>query len=312
MKRFFLLVFSVLSAFSVNAACQFVPQRSPLIWNVDFGNVIVPRDVPVGGVIYQKELTAVQTGMNFITCSSLNDKQNQSMLMGGPVSGLTNVYSTNLDGVGVRVTTRNGHPFTSPGYIWNLNSTGTYILNETPYNVELIKTGTIVPGLINTGKLFTWTAPGTSGTLTIATGSITGGSVSVQSCNVLKNNIIVNFKEADVSSFQRKGHSVNPMKFSVPLSCDINTPVKITINNVSDVADKNNGVLALNKGSSARGIGVQILHNDIPAVFGDAIDFGKATSEYIDIPFESRIYQTESVVFPGKFSASAIFTMTYR
>lgn len=104
--------------------------------------------------------------------------------------------------------------------------------------------------------------------------------------------------------------------FTIPLTCSVTSPVKITINGTTATnTTATQGVLQLNDSPiTADGVGIQLLKNDgvSPVEIGAEVNYGTASGagDY-NVPLYARYYQTKSSVIVGVANATATFTVSY-
>lgn len=85
----------------------------------------------------------------------------------------------------------------------------------------------------------------------------------------------------------------------------------------TSIIDNSNGVFALDKSSTASGVGLQLLNNqDSPLNFNTKYHFSDYNSSVDNanykIPLRVGIYQTENNVNPGSISGAVTFTLSYK
>lgn len=325
MYRFFIIVAlltsSVLST-KVYALCS----ASDVAVNFD-NNILIQRDVPVGTVLGSVTIS------HAINCDAKSQTTAESswyiQLAGSNLdngaSALAGVSATNVDGIGLRwknysSATGTTSPVTNGSLnlsTWNrgISQKGTTTFIDT---FELVKTA-MTP---KTGRV----SP-----ITIAMQYSTPVSKNVQrqplfkyiisavntstvSCQVLDTNLNIDMGFAVASKFNGVGSTLNPVDFNLSLNCDAQTSVNVTLDNVTPLADAANGVLGLSSGSTAKGVGIQLLYNNAAVKFGSLINYGTTSTdgERVNIPFRAAYYQTSSAIQPGKVNATASFTMTYQ
>lgn len=280
--------------------------------NINFGSINVQRDVPVGSVIATRTADidrAVQWSCN------------TAWFFGGRLNKFTtissygnNVYDTNIDGVGIRVRlyTYSGLFATYPFSASSSWPAGNYLSNRY-ITVQLIKTntGAIGSGALTPGRLST----GLAGNTELYSVNLTGNNViNPLACSVKNPSIIVPMKRVLSSEFTGIGSTAASTPFSIPLDCDINTRVNITLDGIADSSARP-GVIALTSSSTdtvASGIGLQLLYKNSPVSLGTVLPIGTvSTSGNYTIPLEARYYQTATRVRGGLANATANFTMTY-
>ncbi|MFM0730242.1 fimbrial protein [Paraburkholderia sediminicola] len=251
--------------------------------------------------------------------------------------GFTDVYQTNIAGLGIRFTfnstdcgisnqvlangsTRLNCPFTGPlgGPATPLNLTVTS---------TLIVTGTISPGASNLstipaiGLTFRTSDGGSSswGKSPIYSGSATG-TLTHATCSVSQADIRVPLATADTRAFAGGAGTVfAPTPFSLTFACSAGAKVPVTLTDNVNPANRSN-TLQITADSSATGVGIQVLNGAGPVSFGaDSATPGNANQWLIvdspngqrQVPLIARYISTGPVT-AGTVKALATFTMSYQ
>ena len=148
-------------------------------------------------------------------------------------------------------------------------------------------------------------------------------SVTVGGCVVSKSDIAVPLQNVHVPELPTVGSTAYPTPFGIDLLCDSNTRPQISM---TDAASPSNQTteLTLAPGSTASGIAIQILSNEVMMHFGPApisysgsgaginnsINLG-TVSGATHLPFTARYVRTGAIK-PGKVLGRATFTLTYQ
>ncbi|MBX9494676.1 spore coat protein U domain-containing protein [Yersinia enterocolitica] len=134
-------------------------------------------------------------------------------------------------------------------------------------------------------------------------------------CDLNINNINFDLGEQQLRNSTNTGPVGNGRTQKIALTCDPTTKYSLQVD--GDAEPSHQGVLKLSLGSSATGVGVQLLvgKNQDPVEFGKNKQMGIAASNGTNIQEEiditARYYQTENKATPGTANATATFTMTY-
>jgi major type 1 subunit fimbrin (pilin) len=235
------------------------------------------------------------------------------------------VFKTNLPGVGIAMGSKlymNGCGWeaawspVSGGRANACNSVG-LLPNGGQIRAVLVKTGPITSGLVSAGpiaqgKLYANAAWDTQWPITIST---TATQVSVLSC--LTPDVLVDLGSHKSSEFSGPGSFTAMTAFNVALkSCPAGiNRVSYQIDAVTPVLNAASSVVALDSGSTATGVGVQLLDgsgNVFPLGTPRTLA-GYSTSAGGDhaIPFRARYYQTGAAVGAGSANTAMTFTMNY-
>jgi type 1 fimbria pilin len=326
-----------------------------MTFSVDVGNVYVPRDARQGSLIgtFDKYFFTNNGEGLSIRCvndgnASLRFEANATApIFSGtlpPVNGEDvngKVLNTGINnGIGARI--RLGFPFdggvensfrpNGPPVVPFTADANHQIFTAIPLAslqnyVTLIKTGPIAPGPHRfTSKLFSGSLTGLN---TVLNYEVTGTVIQSQ-CTVLGNPVSadpVQLGTWPASDFTHKGFTTRPTPFHITLSdCEADpsgdnvATAHIRLDGVKGslpVGDGSNGVFTLGDGSTASGMGIQILREDgiTPVALGAEVPLIAINpSGTTALPFSARFYQTEDSadVRGGVAKGSLGFTVTYQ
>lgn len=298
-----------------HAACKFVNGvTASVIRNVSFGTVTVQRDTPAGTVLSTRTTGAYNNGRTIAGCDTSwvyqwsNSRFNTLSRLGNKI------YDTNIPGIGLRLSNTAASSTAYLPYETTFSANVYVLINKDGIKAELIKTsvGAVGSGNLSTGSL---ASASVKNQFYIAGITLTGTNRIVPvACSVTNTAITVPMGNVLSSSFSGVGSTAASQNFNIPLDCDAQTRVKITLDATRDSSGAA-GVIALNSASTqdtAKGIGVQVLYRNNPVAFGSAISVGTvASTGTYNIPLTARYYQTSSPVQAGQANAVATFTMTY-
>ena len=116
-KKGFLISFAALSLLTlsegVKAGCRWgTTVTAPIIKNISFGNIIVQRDTPVGGVIARQISAPMKPDGNTVFGCDENWTSLVDLKLFNKISSYGNkVYDTNVPGIGIRITSAKGTAF---------------------------------------------------------------------------------------------------------------------------------------------------------------------------------------------------------
>ncbi|MFM0556652.1 fimbrial protein [Paraburkholderia sediminicola] len=340
-KLFSLLLVMVLQVFfgisaahanSVSCDAITVPNYSPVLGSTSF-----PRNAPVGSTTqnYSSTLTFHCQG------DPAADRDIHAVFTATPatlVSGYTDVYPTNVPGVGVRYTISNGAGTTCNGLPVTVKSGTADIICH-----QLL--ATVDPGYrysLSVSAQFVKTASGTVGTLTTIPplsvvawvnnqgttfpfGNVFSGSASGTfanlACTVTTPAVQVAMPQANTKDLPSVGSTTGSTPLNVGLSCDAGVRVYATLSDVT-VPSNRSTTLSLTTDSTAQGIGYQILYSGSPVAFGAdsgaagnanqfAITAGQTAGGVVDVPLTARYVRT-GVIRAGSANAKATITMSYQ
>ncbi|MCW8274999.1 type 1 fimbrial protein [Pseudomonas sp. PCH199] len=250
------------------------------------------------------------------------------------------VFNTSVNGIGARV--RLGFPFeggpensftpNGPPVVPFTATANHRVFTAIPlaslYNyVSIVKTGPIPPGPHRfASKLFNGSLTGLS---TVLDYEVTGTVIQSQ-CTVLGNPVSadpVQLGTWPASDFTHKGFATKPAPFTITLSdCESdprggnNATAHIRLDGVKGslpIGDGSDGIFSLGDGSSAVGMGIQILRDDglTPVALGTEVPLMVINPTGTTVlPFTARFYQTadSSGIRGGVAKGSLGFTVTYQ
>ncbi|MEH3481082.1 MULTISPECIES: fimbrial protein [Enterobacter] len=321
----FFVAIALFAPAALAAKCN--AQTAPTI---SISNLVVQRDAPVGSQIGPE---VVGSNSTFYTCDSGIGSVNVSFGMktyAQYVMTINNerVYSTNIPGVGYSLGMEVTAPCTSStvyisesdnqnlicGKQWVFSSgsisakpklkfyktaqtTGSGIVSSTQAGVSILKD-------VGLGSWYS-ELPINMNSFTVSTTacSVTNAAVKVPLGNILS------------TAFTGAGSTAAEKSFTIDLDCNASTRVNLTLEGAQDASGAA-GVLALTQdatGTTASGVGVQVLYNSTPVTFGSLFNVTTtATAGTYSIPLKARYYQTAGKVTGGQANSLATFTLTYQ
>ncbi|SDX27955.1 Pilin (type 1 fimbria component protein) [Collimonas sp. OK242] len=311
------------------AACRLLGNpygATKVQFNINIGTVFGATTATVGSVLASYTLTApslsLQNANNYLACQ-LGDLETfkPSMNSGAAVSGFPNVYRTNLAGIGYRLTYSDGVTFapaqwTNPyGQSGSTTSGGIIYFPPGQFKFELIKTATTVGyGPLSTGEYGSDNVPGYQAMQIYVTngGNIQSGGCTVDADSVNK---VVTLSSVAINKFAGVGSVQGNKAFNLNLSCTTAPPkLLIQFNGIAD-SSAYPGTLALASGSTAAGIGIQMLHQN-----GTPVNLGQFELPVVTVVspgtrfsmgFSGQYIQTQPSLKPGSANATATFTLQF-
>lgn len=321
------LALLLLAPASVWASCRVASGVIPQDIQMGVGQVIVPPDAAVGQVLKEREfpIRAIERvgDCNFWGGSIIGE-----MLQGSPSSLDSKIYTTNVEGVGVRLSRRLEANNTLVYYPHTFEyGSITLRLSEGFFRVEVIK---IAPatgsGSLAAGRYTNYYMDGTGPGRPMLTSSLSANAITIvsSSCQVDagSRNIAVDFGTTAAASFGGQGSTLNERSFGIQLRCSGPTmgqdQVDLSFAYTPDAGGAP-GVIKVDEGSgAASGVGIQMLdrRNNQAIANGAQVAVGAVNAgerdKVLDLPLKARYYQTGPVVRPGQVRARATFTIEYR
>lgn len=315
----------------VNPSVSFVPQNI----DVNLGEVSVPSNLPVGGVILTRSYPVTAKSSNTFLCDSTTQLSSRLLFyanwVSGMVPGLTSVFGTTVPGIGMRIrqTVTVGGGGQSTMYYpaefnyWPLQSFGIPSSNVV---VELIKTradvgsGPVAPnGLFAGQQVYLIEKP-------IVSLSIVGGGAMIKppTCkpSAGSRNIAVDFGSVSANAFSGVGTVAANRDFTIELDCQSSDVAGATVGvRVDAQQDPSNrpGVLPLTgSADAASGIGIEVVQRGAQGEkslrFGENIVLaaGAMNAGTLVLPLRARYIQTTAgPIGPGKAGGMATFVIQY-
>lgn len=285
------------------------------MWNsyINFGNVVVQRDVPVGTQI--ASISVQSLNVIIAHCDSSGGTQNEKMNYGAATS-IDNVYETGIPGVGIKGLPWGGYYgyFTNPA----TSQTGqpNYDFKDTPaHKFYLVKTGPIESGIFD-GRLVASVYYDNG--VNALQFYIQNSRVTSIACSITTPNLI--FPIGDVLASKFSG-SVGTIPSgaqntqNLGLNCDAGANINVTLQGTQNPDVSTTSVLALTgQGNTdvATGVGVQLLYNGTPLVLNNRIILKQSAGGQETFPITARYYQTKTSISTGKANASATLDLTYQ
>ncbi|MCX5540534.1 fimbrial protein [Paraburkholderia sp. CNPSo 3076] len=306
------------------------------------GTYTVPRDAPVGTQL--TPFTAFPTGAPYSNLWTCNVPANTwagpaTMAVGLTDTGTTftapsgvvyRVYKTNLAGVGIVLGVENfvasawfppgwGIPLSwHQGNSWQSGGQAQGAIFGVSATFAYVKTGPMQGGTTNVSGLVAQTAMQIGSSYENVANIVVSGNATFVVAACTTPDVAVDLGSHRSSEFRGPGSYSSATGFNIPLNnCpagmnSITYQIDATTNLISSAAS----VVALDGGSTATGIGVQLLDaagNTFPLATSTAFSaYRGSTGGSYAIPMKARYYQSGASVGPGTANTSLTFTMTYR
>jgi type 1 fimbria pilin len=274
-----------------------------------------PRDAVVGTLFSPFASSNAGMATSSITCPVTRTTRVNGIL----VPGTTNVYQTNLSGVGVQFRQTEG---------WNggwevVPTTETFTPptsggSQNYVRADLVVTGTVQSGALTTLPTMTESFTGSCFSSVSATFTISPGTTVTATTCTVTSSPSVKLPPVTVNQLLPVGSTAGSTNFSIGLSCRSVVNVYITLTDATNPANRTN-TLTLAPASTAHGVGVQILHSGVPAVFGPDSSVANTPGQWLVGPSANingvqltAQYVSTGPVSGGSVSALATFTMSYQ
>lgn len=250
-----------------------------------------------------------------------------------PVAGYTDVYPTNVDGIGVRYNfALNSGNFCPIGFEDHIaNSTRTYTChlsqNTSPSfslgaSIQFVKTKAkiysgVITSIPSVSSYYTLNNQSGQGNLNMVwTG---GGSVvvTVMACSITTPNVNVALDPVLDSSFSGINSTKGAKNFTIGLQCDAGARINASVSFTKNTDTSNSSVIKLSGAGNpgvATGVGIQLLYDGTLLRNNTNVVLKTSTGgqEFPAGSFTARYFQTLSTVTPGDANASATLNLTYQ
>ena len=326
--RGLLIAASLLCAGQAWAVCSYSPRMNLGDIVINPGLVRVAQDAAIGAIVGSQTVGIPNTGgLIWIGQCAANGYGGFNIALnvnqGTSVAGQSNVYSTNIQGIGFRIRTLGSNANTWPTGVGVFNAAAASVyIGWRQIQFDLVKTAAIV----GNGQL----TPGEYGRAQVSGNPfdqyfrvvVAGGSILTPTCSVDagSQNITVPLGSVYRNAFGGVGSTTAPSAFSIRLNCNSlpagqGNTVMMTMDATADPSGQP-GTLRLataGPGPIAGGVGIQVrdaLNN--PVVFGQAVDVGPSQPAGYVVSFTARYIQTTGTVTAGQANGLATVTLTYK
>jgi type 1 fimbria pilin len=273
----------------------------------------VPPNAAVGTVIYTAPgQAAIPATANFASCTSPIQLY-LDMSGGVQVSSNPYTYATNVPGIGIRFS----YSYIGMTIYWNTgyqgNPTSSWNWGAAIFSVQVVVTGPVDSGTINGSLIATMTFDG----LKVATLKTTPASVVNSTCSVTTPSVYVSLPTAYLSKLN--SGSTGATQFSLGVNCSGGAKVYVSLTDASNVSNTST-TLSLAPGSTATGVGLQILNGSTPVAYGpDSASMGQPNQWLggttgggpMAIPLTVQYVRTAGPLTGGTVRGLATFTMAY-
>jgi type 1 fimbria pilin len=285
------------------------------------------RDLTVGSVLQSVKI------QNKMTYNSSCSVTKTVTVNGAPVAGMAGTYQTNVPGIGVRFYVTSGWGGSGNAMIQAPSSEVLAPNVSSGQPIFYTQTDLVVTGPIGSGTLTTLPSmtlqysgaclndPATPSTTPHSLAITPGTAITGATCSVTTTLVEVTMPPISADGFASVGSTKGPTPLNLGVSCSqaaIN--VNVTLTDASNISNRST-TLGLTPGSSAAGVGLQILNGGIPVAYGpdSAVAgnqnqwfVGKSTVGVMNIPLTARYIRTAGALALGTVNSAATFTMSYQ
>ncbi len=338
--RVLLLLVSLLGSFSAAAQCAggstCIAGNGPTAAVVVTGRINVSPDTPAGAVIsgriqapgYAVEVT--QNGAPNVSGALLF-----RVAAGNLAPGFTDVYNTNIPGIGVRyIVTLPSNPSVNPDLVgeWRITNSqlrwalrppangGPWALNV-GRSVEFVnltqgaKAGTIttVPQVATIATVST--SADEWGAVPLYNGSVTGGTLSTRTCTLQQVPDIA-LPQMPARDLPSVGSTVSPRNFSISATCSGPLVFALGFSVATGFEDMSISLLrnSVTDATGAKGYGIQIIEGGTGATINANVKQWVTTVDSTTFrqDFTARYYRFGATPTGGRIQSVLIYTLDYR
>ena len=310
------------------AACNMVPGFVARTIDMNVGTVLIPQGTAVGAALLVPPRDfPLGPEADGLQCDAAGGSARGLMLQGTLVPGYTDVFTTNVTGIGIRLSRFIPGNSTTADITVSYPHTQTFPPNATAhfyagsfFRVELFKIGPVTGnGPLSSGTYTTYSGDdGKSQITTVLSGN--GITIITPSCTVDtgSRNISVPLGNVALNRFGGVGTTAGDKPFKIQLNCqpgqNAQNLVYLRMDATQDPGTTAPGVLKITGGTDiAGGVGIQVLDKDAaPVPFGDDVLVGPSKDGAYVLPYTARYYQTGSTVTAGRADGTATFTLNYK
>jgi type 1 fimbria pilin len=292
------------------------PNGAPLANMVLPASLGVSRDQVVGTAL-SSQTPSVGLAASGLTCNIQKDVT----VNGTPVPGDPTTFQTNVPGIGVRfyITSNWNGAWVGVPVSQTLSAQNGSFAHYV--RADLVVTGPVSGGTLTTLPSMTVQFSGSCISTVTATQYLTAGSsITSNTCSVITPTLQYQLPRAFSKDLVSAGATTGDTTLPLQLDCAAGVKVAVTITDATAPANRST-TLTLAKGSSASGIGLQILNGSTPVAFGldsavagntNQWSAGMAAGGAMQIPLTARYVRTSGQLIPGGVSGVATFTMSYQ
>lgn len=329
-KRLALFGLLMAAGQSAYAACNVNTGIRAQVINMKLGRVLVTPSSQVGDTLVTGQFP-INPVENIATCRGGGSAI--GTIMQGSSTRFTNVWSTNIPGIGIRLYREAAE--VSNFYPHTLSFTGnrTIKLNGGYFKIDVVKTAAQTgTGQLTTGLYTNYYMDGTGPGLPLLQSIVDANSLTIvtSTCNVDSGskNKVVNLDTVTAASFGGVGSTQGEKAFDININCVGGVGENLLPGSAGQgivnvrfdyTQDSSNapGVIKSQPGANtASGVAVQLLTGTTtqPIKNGDAVNAGRTVpnqANTLTLPLKARYYRTGTTIKGGNITSTATFTIEY-
>ncbi|MGB8665207.1 MAG: fimbrial protein [Serratia inhibens] len=316
---------------SAYASCTVTSGYKAQVINMKLGRVLVTPGSQVGDTLVtgQFPINAV-SGIG--RCNSSGGSAIGQILQGSR-STLSNVWSTNIPGIGIRLYREAGSISTFYPHTLRLGRNTTVNLNGGYFKIDVVKTAAQTgTGQLTTGLYTNYYMDGSGPGLPLLQSIVDANSLTIvtSTCNVDSGSKdkVVNLDSVTAASFGGVGSTQGEKAFDININCvggvgeDLlpgsagQGIVNVRFNYDQDTSNAPGVIKSQPGANAASGVAVQLLTGTTtqPIKNGDAVNAGRTVpnqANTLTLPLKARYYRTGTTIKGGNIKSTATFTIEY-
>ncbi|WP_426406349.1 fimbrial protein [Serratia sp. PAMC26656] len=315
---------------SAYAACSVRSGYKAQVINMKLGRVLVTPGSQVGDTLVTGQFPINEVS-NIASCSRGGSAIGS--IMQGRATSFTNVWSTNIPGIGIRLYREAGSVSNFYPHTLNFSGNSNVTLNGGYFKIDVVKTAAQTgTGQLTTGLYTNYYMDGTGPGLPLLQSIVDANSLTIvtSTCNVDSGskNKVVNLDTVTAASFGGVGSTQGEKAFDININCVGGVGENLLPGNAGQgivnvrfdyTPDSSNapGVIKSQSGANtASGVAVQLLTGSttLPIKNGDAVNAGRTVpnqANTLTLPLKARYYRTGTTIKGGNIQSTATFTIEY-
>ncbi|CAI2445161.1 type 1 fimbria pilin [Serratia plymuthica] len=315
---------------SAYAACSVRSGYKAQVINMKLGRVLVTPGSQVGDTLVTGQFPINEVS-NIASCSRGGSAIGS--IMQGRATSFTNVWSTNIPGIGIRLYREAGSVSNFYPHTLNFSGNSNVTLNGGYFKIDVVKTAAQTgTGQLTTGLYTNYYMDGTGPGLPLLQSIVDANSLTIvtSTCNVDSGskNKVVNLDTVTAASFGAVGSTQGEKAFDLNINCVGGVGENLLPGNAGQgivnvrfdyTPDSSNapGVIKSQSGANtASGVAVQLLTGSTtqPIKNGDAVNAGRTVpnqANTLTLPLKARYYRTGTTIKGGNIQSTATFTIEY-
>jgi type 1 fimbria pilin len=315
---------------SAYAACYVRSGYKAQVINMKLGRVLVTPSSQVGDTLTTGQFPINQVS-NIGSCS--RGGSSIGRIMQGSPTNFTNVWSTNIPGIGIRLYREAGSVSNFYPHDIRFSGNTNVTLNGGYFKIDIVKTAAQTgTGQLTTGLYTNYYMDGSGPGLPLLQSIVDANSLTIvtSTCNVDSGskNKVVNLDSVTAASFGGVGSTQGEKAFDININCvggvgENLLPgsagqgiVNVRFDYTQDPSNAPGVIKSETGANSASGVAVQLLTGSTtqPIKNGDAVNAGHTIpnqANTLTLPLKARYYRTGSTIKGGNIKSTAVFTLEY-